>query len=964
MEMKLESNNENVKYIFGSQLFLGYIKFYDNERKFGYIVSNNYGMNHNRNFNYKYPNLYIDHDSFEENVKTNRLIIFRPLIINDKIKAGNIRQYNPSIHKDIAIQYILHNNNIHIVEKKRYSTAQYDINIYAISGVHKYELIQECCELYKRNGAEALLHALYNYFSSINGVCTGSVSTWDVWHKGRYNFEESMEYDREERENEEDAFKRLFDLVDKLTAKKIVLKHASLQYFAPYDVLLSLAGELNDDYRIPKEVREVHHIKKLQCIIEEKKVFQCFYDEEKNRDEKPNFYHRRNLILLMLKDCPKEIKDSIYKEVIGQINEGIERFITDIEHKTRTEKKELLKYFADYIDDRQKAIIEESVEINDYLERLNSDLRLTFSYYPLDFDLNSITKQFYQQREFIRSEAKPILVDAIIQKIDIKLNKAYAKDYDEIIDIVNSNRFILEECQEQALSIIKNKFRAFCEKELFSRYYSDKLPIIIKKLFGQEEIDILLNSYSEKVLSTGNLSDIHRFFNVFGLTYPMTYREMIMSRDLAGLLDCGDFFSSMPDYGCSLLGDIFDKIRANTNDNGDFLPDFNIQSDRCRFLLRLINTIKDKDTIKSYFMTLSSHDRIVLTLSRKIGCFPSGSRFVKDGLDYDLIKLDEVKIELQSMGADGNNDDILQNLSQSCIAIAEIILSSECEKEADIHNVLLWLRKYYTIENRNYKDWDERNYYEEMLLMYFAGLERNFHIDVKSYGLDLENNLFPLSYGDYKPFIPIIVNLAKAKVENCNSQMIITIPKEIVADDGIRNIIEKIFETRLENRDDNVCLKISNEDNIYTSTTILSYITLNILNNLHLVMVHKKDTDIIPFDNYIMTSYITSIFNMEYNVGGTTITRFKWDGSEDSEIYWEHIVIHFDSDIDEVTKSIILKVEPRLKFNNITNTFEYHDGPGGYEGNGICGPIGEMTIRLFGAYKGGILRCHRQVSDK
>ena len=53
MEMKLESNNENVKYIFGSQLFLGYIKFYDNERKFGYIVSNNYGMNHNRNFNYK-----------------------------------------------------------------------------------------------------------------------------------------------------------------------------------------------------------------------------------------------------------------------------------------------------------------------------------------------------------------------------------------------------------------------------------------------------------------------------------------------------------------------------------------------------------------------------------------------------------------------------------------------------------------------------------------------------------------------------------------------------------------------------------------------------------------------------------------------------------------------------------------------------------------------------------------------
>ena len=92
---------------------------------------------------------------------------------------------------------------------------------------------------------------------------------------------------------------------------------------------------------------------------------------------------------------------------------------------------------------------------------------------------------------------------------------------------------------------------------------------------------------------------------------------------------------------------------------------------------------------------------------------------------------------------------------------------------------------------------------------------------------------------------------------------------------------------------------------------------------------------------------------MEYNVGGTTITRFKWDGSEDGEIYWEHIVIHFDSDIDEVTKSIILKVGPRLKVHN--KTLEYHDGPYGHEGNGRCGPIGEMTIRLFKAYKEGIL---------
>lgn len=144
------------------------------------------------------------------------------------------------------------------------------------------------------------------------------------------------------------------------------------------------------------------------------------------------------------------------------------------------------------------------------------------------------------------------------------------------------------------------------------------------------------------------------------------------------------------------------------------------------------------------------------------------------------------------------------------------------------------------------------------------------------------------------------------------------------------------------------------EDNLYTSTTILSYITLNILNNLHLVMTSRiNTTDIIPFDNHKMVSYITSIFNMEYYEGGETYTRFKWDGSEDSWIDWKHIVIKFDIDIDEVTKSILLKIEPDLKsYNN--RTLEYHQGPDYKEGYGH-GPIGEMTIRLFKAYKEGIL---------
>ena len=952
-----ESNNGNIKYLFGDQLFLGYIKFYAEQREFGYLTSNNWRMNSNEIFRKRFQDFYIDKASFEEDVEFNQLVVFRPAYADGKLKAMNLFQYRKDIHSEIAINTILGDPFIHLEKRHRitvpagrssirydYHTSQQEINIFSLSGIQRFKLIERCCEIYEDKGSEALLYALDSFVSAVGGDYQYS---WKL-HKEYVN-----------KDIELNAIKNMFILIDSLTAQKIILKHASLQFLAPHSVLLALAGKLNDKFAIPSEVMEEHRVKKLQCIIEGKRVFQQFYDEKKVSDiycSKEDIKREQRRFLHMLNYCPENIKESLANEINKQIREGIQLFLSEIENKTRLEKKHLLEYCSDYIDDNQKALIEKSFEIDDakdYLKRLNSNLRLTFSYYPLDFNLNSITKNFYQQRIFIRNGAKPILADAILQKIDNKLNVAYANNYDEIIDTVNSNKFILEECHDQAISLIRNKFRAFCEKELFSRHYSDKLPIIMNKLFEQEEVDILLNSYSKKILSIGSLSVIHRFFNVFGLTYPITYCELIRSRDLAGLLDCGDFFSNMPDYGCSLLDVVFDKIRDNTNGNGDFLTDYNIQSDRCCFLVRLINTITDKDSIRNHIMTLSNHDRIVLTLSRKIEYFPGGGRFVKDGFDNDFLTIDDVKKELQSIGAEGNNDDILQILPQSCIAIAEIILSSECKTEADLHNVLLWLRKYYTIENRKYKDRDERNYYEDKLLMYFANLERSFHVDVKNYGIDLENNLFPLSYGDYELFKPIIVNLAKAKVENCNSHLVINIPKDTVADDSIRYIIEKLFETSLEIREDNVCLIINMEDNLYTSTTILSYITLNILNNLHLIMTNKIASDIIPFNNYKMISYITSIFNMEYNAGGTTITRFKWDGSEDRWTDWKHIVIKFDVDIDEVTKSILLKVEPNLESNN--KTLEYHDGIDCYKGHYGCGPIGEMTIRLFKAYKERIL---------
>ena len=107
------TTSQNIEYIFGEKQFIGYIKFYNSNQDFGYLSSNNYGMNTNRKFWYKYQDFYIDKHSFGDYVRFNQLVVFRPAYINNKTKAINIIQYQVDKHRDIAINTILNNNIIH-----------------------------------------------------------------------------------------------------------------------------------------------------------------------------------------------------------------------------------------------------------------------------------------------------------------------------------------------------------------------------------------------------------------------------------------------------------------------------------------------------------------------------------------------------------------------------------------------------------------------------------------------------------------------------------------------------------------------------------------------------------------------------------------------------------------------------------------------------------------------------------
>ena len=115
--MDFENNNKssNIRFPFGKRLFIGIIKFYSTEKGFGYVVSNNLGMSHDKRFTASTQNFYIDKESFGELPKLNKLVVFQPSFQNGKPKALNVRQYNIEKHRELALTYYNKKNSIFIL---------------------------------------------------------------------------------------------------------------------------------------------------------------------------------------------------------------------------------------------------------------------------------------------------------------------------------------------------------------------------------------------------------------------------------------------------------------------------------------------------------------------------------------------------------------------------------------------------------------------------------------------------------------------------------------------------------------------------------------------------------------------------------------------------------------------------------------------------------------------------------
>lgn len=951
MDLANNKNTSNIRFPFGKRLFIGIIKFYSTEKGFGYVVSNNLGMSHDKRFAALTQNFYIDKESFVDLPKPNKLVVFQPSFQKGKLKALNVTPYDVEKHRELALTYYNKNNFIVYTEKEkirhRYRSEEIiekkvRVSILSKSGIFRYELIQEYCRAYSEKGSDAILIGLSKLIHAVGGEK-------EYYHTLNGNYA-NKGYEHE-------AIKYMFGVIDLETSKEIVKQHPSLQAFTPINILLEIAGDLNPEFSIPNECVDKYNISKLERILNERRTFECYFTlAEKNKRLWNHHLHKTEFTSL-LDSCPEEIKQQYLQRINEQMHEGVDSFIANIANESKSWKVNFLKIYEEFIDSQQKQKILLAID-DEVINEINKDISNLLNSECDIYSLRSFTKKiadkYYKNDSYVQEIVKRAIVEAIIQTIpqvleDITLNKYNWQGHEKYIllnEIIDGNKFIQENCIEQVQMIVKDYYRSLFCNHIFESPYDKDFILDLKNIFNDKELDLMFNQFVDEILANGTLRQIYNYFDMFeDKEVPISIEQLIKTKSIDDIVDCGRIFNAEKDKGLSLLEEVLTIIKQNSNSKGDFIIDSDPDSKRCYFIGQFIYNLSKSDAIKDFISQLSSHDRMVLCQSSEFG--------------FDLASKDDIKKELLSIGVNGGASHLL-SLRYCSHAIVDIITSTPCYNENDIIEKILWLRKYYSIKERRYRNIVERIDYENKLLAYCSDIQSTYGFDVTPHGIDVKRMQVTLSYADYKKHSNFLSVIWKATIIE-DADFILEFTKEdfdIIGQSDV-NLIERIFDKHFEEDGKNVRIKLSKSSD-YNINTVLSYITVNVLNNLS---IDESPKEIVFINNKKIISYISSIIHMTAKDYMDAFWRVGDRG--DIEHYYKDIVIEFEDVPNKAVESILLEIVPELTCQNDSKVFEYHysktEVASGYgrswdwenNDNYKNSMLVDLIIEIFKAYKEG-----------
>lgn len=646
---------ENIEFVypFGDHFFIGIIKFFDSTKGFGYIASNNYGMEYQQKFQTVELGFYIDNSSWEQPIPEKNAVAFRPAIKDGKLRAENVRAVNLATDRNMVMNYYEHNNFIQYEEKvKRYSVGRHGrrhfegfshemrkYNILLKCGISRFELLNEYATTYTETyDYDQLLKKIDKIVETIGGE-----TAYNKQIRGTYG----------NKEKEHAAWKNIFELLNEDQINNLLVLHPSLQLFVPDEMLLKKLNEIDEKWGVSIVVK-----KALMALEETKKQKQIeeLIDSgfpEKSRKE--------------IEDIRKIYKTKISSERLYNINRCIDEL-------TLSKISELLNGVSsdnsrDFVN-QGRCLSNEYVHLSDAGKlQFKQEFSTIYEQKIINLVQNISTLDWnnYQKievKDFLLND-KIILTEQYSLPIEV-LKAAIIKDYEVL--------FIQPD----------NTEKLFCSHYDFDNVYS--------QLFDDEEHEKILCEIEKKCLETGGLFSIVRLFSFLNKKLPNNIKERFLELPLEKIISNIFVMKMFEDSGRSILKDLVDLIcetnkfffhkEKDENENYKFI---NNHPNNLKFANDLV-AICGTESVEKQFIRLKPEDRLDLYAEMQL----------------NIVTTDELKNYLLI-----TPNAQYQNILSTPIgkdAVVCIIIDADCTNKTGINDAILWLDRYIGTEPIDYYD--------------------------------------------------------------------------------------------------------------------------------------------------------------------------------------------------------------------------------------------------------------------
>lgn len=902
-------------YIFGNRLFIGVIKFYDSKKEYGYIVSNNYGMNHHSKFKSDNLDFFFDMHSFQKLPSLSSLVIFQPAWVNGKLKAVNVRAYSFDFYKELALEYYNNNNFIcysayekvsDVYGRKEVKLVEHKISILLRSGITRYEIIEEICSQYNNKGEEYLL-------DSINKLVHAA--------GGNKKYYETLTSYYSNQEKEINALRRLFKILDEEIIIKILSVHSCFQNYIPVNILKQNIDLAKEEYGIPLHIIPFYREKELRDIIEHKEVFKKYYPytirELYKRPKKIVDKCVENLLLA----CPAEHRAQLTKIVNDQMKESICEKIDSLQSLTKDEKERLLSRYSAFINDEQKTIIETSIK-EDIIHDIKNDC---MSFVQKDKLKVADISMFLHKNKCLFNKSTKDIKEAVIFDIETSFSKALEIVLSNLINsCYNKESFdklynTLQECELLGKHIIQHSLKRFQEsvivlfkKSIYNKKCSSVLISDVKKYTTKENYRILMQTLYEEIAQNESLNIIYYFINnVYDEIPEHNIEYFLEHKEIDELIDFGEAFWCQKDHGLSLVDKIFEIVFNNTDFKGNFIINNNQNGCRANFLGYFIYILAryNDSKLDYYLQRLSYQDRILLSAYRIYG--------------LDIATSDDIQKELLSEESYKTCYPYLQRFRNAKTAIIDIICSMSSFKNIIINDVIAWIRLYLDIYERKFNNEEQKDFEEQRLIKAIQNIEGKCNVNFSPYGINTSTKTITPSYEELEECEPFIEFIWQCNIRHTKHSIQLESNKDIfhLIDSKFINYIENLLQNSFVDNGNTYAIECSNIAN----RNILAFITMNVLNNTNNIKNNIQYDNVLCFENnhdITFISHLNSIINMTAKDGMDAFWRVGDRG--DIETYYKDVEISFTEHPEKIIVGFLEKNIPEISQEESTTKYSYH----------------------------------------